>query len=132
MELTYHFIFTQGWIIIIIYHLQGKVSTICYWFVFQDVESTYYLGICYENGLGVEKDDGKALKLYHKAAKQGNAAALYNLAVFYEDGFAGWWLFGFIKISRSCHNKNKIHSGHSYSVFYSLVQLIVININIIR
>ena len=44
------------------------------------------LGICYANGMGVEKDEEKAVDWFFKAAEQGNANAQYNLGVCYHNG----------------------------------------------
>ena len=41
------------------------------------------LGICYENGYGVEKDLTQAVYWYIRAAEQGDAHAMYNLAYCY-------------------------------------------------
>ena len=41
------------------------------------------LGYCYQNGLGIEKNEEKALACYRIAAKRGNAAAQYNLGFHY-------------------------------------------------
>jgi len=38
-----------------------------------------YLGLLYDNGYGVPRDDARAVAWYRKAAEQGNAAAQYNL-----------------------------------------------------
>src|SRR6185312_570848 len=45
-----------------------------------------YLGVCYENGIGVEQNIQKAVKLYQKAAEQGDARALNILGFCYENG----------------------------------------------
>ena len=37
------------------------------------------LGCMYQNGLGVEQDDAKAMEWYQKAAEQGHTAAQSNL-----------------------------------------------------
>ena len=44
------------------------------------------LGVCYEYGTGVEKDEQRAVELYQKAAEQGDATAQFNLEVCYENG----------------------------------------------
>ena len=38
------------------------------------------LGICYHSGVGVVKDNEKALEYYRKASELGYASAQYNLA----------------------------------------------------
>jgi TPR repeat protein/Leucine-rich repeat (LRR) protein len=44
------------------------------------------LGVCYEHGTGVEKNQARAAELYAKAAEQGDARALSNLGVCYGNG----------------------------------------------
>lgn len=44
------------------------------------------LGIMYNNGYGVEKDERKAVEWYMKAAMNGYAVSQYNLACQYEKG----------------------------------------------
>ena len=51
-----------------------------------DATSQYNLGICYQNGAGVEKDPGEAAKWFRKAADQGMAPAEFNLGVDYLNG----------------------------------------------
>lgn len=49
-------------------------------------EVQYCLGVCYENGNGVEKDSQEAVKWYRKAAEQGYAVAQCNLGNCYCNG----------------------------------------------
>jgi len=49
-------------------------------------DSQFNLGLMYEQGIGVEKDQKEAVIWYLKAAQQGNSNAQYNLAVLYENG----------------------------------------------
>ena len=51
-----------------------------------DAEAQYNLGIMYHTGLGIDKNDIKALNLFEKAAIQGHAKAQFNLASFYANG----------------------------------------------
>ncbi|MFI3185043.1 MAG: SEL1-like repeat protein [Methylococcaceae bacterium] len=44
-----------------------------------DPDAQYNLAYLYENGLGVAKDETRALELYQQAADQGNSAAQANL-----------------------------------------------------
>ena len=44
-----------------------------------DPDAQYELAYLYENGLGVPKDETKALELYQQAADQGHPAAQANL-----------------------------------------------------
>jgi TPR repeat protein len=43
----------------------------------------------YREGEGVKQSDKKAIELYEMAAKRGNAAAQYNLGIFYDQGSHG-------------------------------------------
>lgn len=44
-----------------------------------DPDAQYNLAYIYENGLGVPKNEAKALELYQQAADQGHSAAQNNL-----------------------------------------------------
>jgi hypothetical protein len=46
-----------------------------------DAGAQLNLGLCYDNGRGVERDPVKAAEWYRKAADQGNADAQVNLGV---------------------------------------------------
>jgi TPR repeat protein len=49
-------------------------------------DSQFNLGLMYEHGIGVGKDEKEAIFWYRKTAEQGNSNAQYNLAVLYENG----------------------------------------------
>ena len=51
----------------------------------------FYLGGCYEDDLGgVEKDEARAVELYHEAADQrGNSVAMHYLGLIYKKGLLG-------------------------------------------
>jgi len=51
-----------------------------------DAGSQFNVGLMYEQGIGVEKDEIQAVDWYRKAAGQGVSSAQYNLAVLYENG----------------------------------------------
>lgn len=51
-----------------------------------DVVAQVNLGVMYNQGNRVVKDDVKAFELFKKAAEQGNAYAQYNLGVSYDTG----------------------------------------------
>ena len=51
-----------------------------------DADAQYNLGILYENGEGVEKNEKEAFKLYLKAAEQNDRDAQYAVGRCYKDG----------------------------------------------
>ena len=50
------------------------------------VEAQVRLGVKYDLGKGVPKNDSEAVKWYRKAAEQGHASAQFNLGVMYANG----------------------------------------------
>ena len=50
-------------------------------------EAQNFLGVCFENGEGVEQDKAEAAKWFRKAADQGYAGAQYNLGHCYANGY---------------------------------------------
>ena len=46
-----------------------------------DAEAQYKLGVCYDKGQGVDKNNLEAFQWFQKAAEQGHANAQFNLAV---------------------------------------------------
>ncbi len=51
-----------------------------------DAQAQHNLGMMYESGQGVPKDDNKAVEWYRKAAEQGHANAQYSLDSMQENG----------------------------------------------
>ncbi len=51
-----------------------------------NVEAQFNVGLMYERGLGVSKDERESLVWYRKSAEQGYSNAQFNLAVMYENG----------------------------------------------
>jgi len=51
-----------------------------------DAAAQFNLGIMYDFGRGVVKDEAEAVKWYRKAADQGHAKAQYNLGIMYAEG----------------------------------------------
>jgi len=49
-------------------------------------DAQFNLGLLYEHGLGVARDDAEALRWYRRAAAAGDAAAQYNVGLFYAEG----------------------------------------------
>eukprot|EP00058_Branchiostoma_floridae_P025964 XP_002611454.1 hypothetical protein BRAFLDRAFT_117215 [Branchiostoma floridae] len=52
-------------------------------------KAQYNLGVCYEQGRGVDRDLRKAAELYQQSAEQGHGRAQYNLATLYLHGGGG-------------------------------------------
>jgi TPR repeat protein len=53
-----------------------------------DPKCQYFLGTCYDNGIGgVSQDYAEALKWYRKAAEQGHGDALASMAGMYAGGY---------------------------------------------
>ena len=53
-----------------------------------DLAAQFYVAICYEHGIGVEKDEMESFRMYRKAAERGLPDAMYHLASFYRNGIA--------------------------------------------
>ena len=51
-----------------------------------DLAAQFYVAVCYENGIGVEKDLTQAFKMYRKVAERGLPDAMFHLATFYKNG----------------------------------------------
>ena len=51
-----------------------------------DPFSMLHLGVCYEDGDCVSQDKQKAIELYQRAADMGDTNAMFNLAVWHENG----------------------------------------------
>jgi TPR repeat protein len=51
-----------------------------------EADAQFNMGLMYEQGIGVAKDEKEALAWYRKSAEQGNANAQFNLGVLYENG----------------------------------------------
>ena len=52
-----------------------------------NADAKYFLGRCYEGGLGVQQDYEEAVKWYRKAVEQDNTDAQWQLGYCYEKGF---------------------------------------------
>jgi len=48
-----------------------------------DSQAQCFLGLCYRNGNGIEKNDSIGVEWYKKAAAQGDSVAQYNLSNYY-------------------------------------------------
>jgi TPR repeat protein len=51
-----------------------------------DKNSEFNVGVIYERGIGVDKNETLAAQWYEKAAHEGHADAQYNLAIMYASG----------------------------------------------
>lgn len=76
------------------------------------------LGVQYEYGLGVKKDDGQAVAWYRKAADQGNAIAQKALGLMYElgKGVPENWpeAFRLYAVSAEHYNEGAFQAGRMY------------------
>lgn len=52
-------------------------------------EATFNLGVCYESGVGIERNMRNAMECYRAAASLGHKKAMYNLGIFYIHGRGG-------------------------------------------
>jgi len=50
------------------------------------IAAQFYVAVCYEHGIGVEKNEMEAFKMYRKAAERGLPDAMYHIASFYGNG----------------------------------------------
>lgn len=51
-----------------------------------DIAAQFYVAVCYEKGIGMDKDITQAFKMYRKAAERGLSDAMYHIASFYRNG----------------------------------------------
>ncbi|EXX66778.1 Bck1p [Rhizophagus irregularis DAOM 197198w] len=74
----------------------------------------YNLGLCYEKGIGIEKDEIKAFYWYQKSIENGNNNAQYNLGLFYENGIgiekSNFQAFYWYQKAAENNNKNAQYS----------------------
>ena len=54
-----------------------------------NMDGYFYLGRCYENGIGVKKDCRKAVELFEEAARNGHKLSVYRLIEYYKKGACG-------------------------------------------
>ena len=53
-----------------------------------DTDAQFHLGVMFESGQGVLRNDAEAIKWYRKAAEQDDAVAQFNLGVMYAKGMS--------------------------------------------
>lgn len=51
-----------------------------------DLSAQFYLAICYEYGIGMQKSEADAFTLYRRTAERGLPDAMYKLATYYKEG----------------------------------------------
>lgn len=51
-----------------------------------DLAAQFYVAVCYEHGIGVEKNLEEAFRMYRRAAERGLPDAMFHLASFYKNG----------------------------------------------
>ena len=71
----------QGFIQYGFEELQKSAST-------NDLAAQFYVGLCYDKGIGTEKDPNEAFRMYRKAAERGLPDAMFYIASFYREGIA--------------------------------------------
>ncbi len=54
-----------------------------------DADAQFNMALIYHKGLGVKRDEGKAVRWYHRAADNGNQQAQQYLSVAYGNGWFG-------------------------------------------
>ena len=85
-----------------------------------DAEAQFNLGFCYDDGRGVRKDYGEAVKWYRKAAEQSNDKAQYNLGCCYANGQGVWKDYGdavkwYRQAAEQCHAEAQYNLGCGYA-----------------
>ena len=67
-------------------HVEQSVSLLKKMAAVNDVTAQYYLGNCYEYGIGTEANPKAAFGMYRRAAERGFPPAMFELAKCYRDG----------------------------------------------
>lgn len=70
-------------------------------------EASHYLGYCYFNGLGIEKNIDKAIECYKKSAEQGYDSSQFNLGQIYENQNMDESMKWYQKAAAQGHSKAK-------------------------
>ncbi|MDE7089022.1 MAG: hypothetical protein K2O54_02780, partial [Prevotella sp.] len=58
-------------------HVEQSVILLKKMAAVNDVSAQYYLGICYEHGIGINADSKAAFGMYRRAAERGFPPAMY-------------------------------------------------------
>ncbi|GBC26195.2 kinase-like domain-containing protein [Rhizophagus irregularis DAOM 181602=DAOM 197198] len=72
-----------------------------------DKNAQYNLGLCYKNGIGVEKNEIKAIEYFHKSAIQEDSNAQNELGIFYENGIEKDEHKAFYWYQKAAENENE-------------------------
>ncbi|GFT22807.1 death ligand signal enhancer [Nephila pilipes] len=54
-----------------------------------NTDGKYYLGLCYENGWGIDKDEKVAVEFFSQNATLGHTKSIRSLIKYYEEGLGG-------------------------------------------
>ncbi|GFQ81693.1 death ligand signal enhancer [Trichonephila clavata] len=54
-----------------------------------NTDGKYYLGLCYENGWGINKDEKAAVEFFSQNATVGHTKSILSLIKYYEEGLGG-------------------------------------------
>ncbi|GFW24616.1 death ligand signal enhancer [Trichonephila clavipes] len=55
-----------------------------------NTDGKYYLGLCYENGWGIDKDEKAAVEFFSQNATVGHTKSILSLIKYYEEGLGGY------------------------------------------
>jgi len=84
-----------------------------------DAAAQSELGVMYNNGQGVPRDDAKAFKWFSKAAEQGDDDGQYNLGVMYNNGQGVQQSYAeAIKWFRKAAEQGYVHGQYRLGVMY--------------
>lgn len=67
-------------------HVEQSITMLKKMAAVNDVSAQYYLGNCYEHGIGIDADPKAAFGMYRRAAERGFPPAMYELARCYSNG----------------------------------------------
>ncbi len=67
-------------------HVEQSIAQLKKLAAVNDVTAQYYIGQCYEHGIGIDADANAAFAMYRRAAERGFPPAMYELAKCYQNG----------------------------------------------
>lgn len=77
---------------LLFYNHEDFTNAIKFWELSLDngyTEAMSNIGQCYDQGLGVDCDEVKALEWFNRAAENGDKVAIHNIGIYYEQGKGG-------------------------------------------